>query len=220
MGQKVNPISIRLGIINTWASKWFPPKGSYNKYLHLDIAVRKYLNVMFKGMGVSSIEIKNAAGQITVDIHSAKPGLIIGQQGSKIEELKEKLEKKFGYKFGINVIEVAKSTTDAQIIAESIAQQLERRISYRRAAKAAIDKAMESGAKGIKIRASGRLNGVEIARSEFFSAGRIPLQTFRSDINYALVHANTTMGTIGIKVWVYKGDVFSRQKAKQDHKLA
>lgn len=211
MGQKVNPNGIRIGITRGWQSNWFAPRGAYKKQLHLDLELREFLNKKFKGLGVSKIEIESNAGQIDINIHSAKPGLIIGQQGSKIDTLKDDLQRQFpGYKFGVNVIEIPKPTLDAKVVAESIAEQLERRISYRRAAKVAIDKAMEAGAKGIKVRAGGRLNGVEIARNEFFTAGRIPLQTFRANIDYALVPANTSYGVIGIKVWIYKGDVFTK----------
>lgn len=217
MGQKVNPNGIRIGIVKSWDSTWFPPKGNYSKYLLQDVAIRKYLEKLFKGLGVARIEIQATAGTVTLSIHAAKPGLIIGQQGSKIEELREKLEKKFGVKFGINVVEIPKPQTNAFVIAESVAQQVERRISYRRAAKVAIDKAMESGAKGIKIKLGGRLNGVEIARSEFFSKGQVPLQTLRANIEYAYITASTTYGIIGIKVWVYHGDVFNKRK-KNDKK--
>ena len=212
MGQKVNPTGMRTGIIRSWSSNWFASKGKYKHYLRNDLAIRKYLEKLFAGLGVSSIEIQNTSGQIIINIYSAKPGLIIGQGGSKIDELKDKLERKFGQKFGINVLEVNKPALDAKIVAENIAQQIERRISYRRAAKAALEKAMEEGAKGIKVRVGVRLNGVEIARSEFFSDGRIPLQTFRADIDYALVTANTTYGVIGVKVWIYKGDVFTAKR--------
>lgn len=212
MGQKVNPKGIRLGITRTWSSKWFPSKGDYAKFLKLDIQVRKYLRDKFQGLGVSSIELENASGVITVNLSAAKPGLIIGQQGSKIEELKEELEKKFNSKFIVNVKEINKPQLDAYIVAENIAKQVERRISYRRAAKAAIEKAMMSGAKGVKIKVAGRLNGVEIARSEFFTEGRVPLQTLRADIDYCHYEANTTYGIIGIKVWVYKGDVFAAKR--------
>mgnify|MGYP000446835488 CR=1 FL=1 len=212
MGQKVNPIGLRIGINKTWESVWFPPKGSYPAYLSQDIQIRKFLKKLFNGMGVSKIEIQNTAGQINITIHSAKPGLIIGQQGSKIEELREKLERKFGTKFGINVSEISKPATNAFVVAESIAQQIERRISYRRGAKVAIEKAMEAGAKGIKVKVFGRLNGVEIARTEFFAKGRVPLQTLRADIDYAYTIAHTTYGTIGVKVWIYHGEVFNKKK--------
>jgi small subunit ribosomal protein S3 len=209
MGQKVNPTGIRLGITHTWDSKWFPAKGDYAKFLKLDIDIREYLRNKFQGLGVSTIELENASGVITLNLHAAKPGLIIGQQGSKIEELKEELEKEFNNKFIINVKEINKPELDSFIVAENIAKQVERRISYRRAAKAAIEKAMMNGAKGVKIKVAGRLNGVEIARSEFFTEGRVPLQTLRADIDYCHYEANTTYGIIGIKVWIYKGDVFA-----------
>ncbi len=212
MGQKVNPIGLRIGINKTWDSVWFPPKGAYPSYLAQDLSIRKYLKKLFHGMGVSKIEIQNTAGQININIFSAKPGLIIGQQGSKIEELREKMEKKFGLKFGINVSEIPKPATNAFVVAESVAQQIERRISYRRGAKVAIEKAMEAGAKGIKVKVSGRLNGVEIARTEFFAKGQVPLQTLRADIDYAYVTASTTYGIIGVKVWIYHGEVFSKGK--------
>lgn len=216
MGQKVNPQGIRIGITKSWNSTWFPPKGEYAKYLKLDIAIREYLKKIFKGLSVADIEIQATTGNVNLVIHAAKPGLIIGQQGSKIDKLKEDLEKKFKTTFSINVVEIAKPATNAFVIAESIAQQVERRISYRRAAKVAIDKALESGAKGIKIKLGGRLNGVEIARSEFFARGRVPLQTLRSDIDYAYVVANTTYGIIGIKVWVYNGEVLNyKQKTSK-----
>jgi small subunit ribosomal protein S3 len=212
MGQKVNPQGIRIGITKSWDSTWFPPKGKYAEYLNVDVQVRRFLQKAFKGLGVAKIELQATPGTINLIIHAAKPGLIIGQQGSKIDELRVKLEKEFGQKFGINVIEIPKPATNAYVIGESVAQQVERRISYRRAAKVAIDKALEAGAKGIKIKLGGRLNGVEIARSEFFTKGRVPLQTLRADIDYAYVVAATTYGAIGIKVWVYHGDVLNKKK--------
>ena len=209
MGQKVNPTGIRLGITHTWDSKWFPSKGEYAKFLKLDVTIREYLREKFQGLGVSTIELENASGVVTLTLHAAKPGLVIGQQGSKIEELKEELEKKFNVKFSVNVKEISKPELDAFIVAENIAKQVERRISYRRAAKAAIEKALMSGAKGVKVKVAGRLNGVDIARSEFFTEGRVPLQTLRADIDYCHYEAHTTYGVIGIKVWIYKGDVFA-----------
>jgi small subunit ribosomal protein S3 len=209
MGQKANPIVTRLGITTKWASTWFPKKGQYAKNLKLDLAIRNFLESEFKGKSVSDIYISNNGGLITVDIHAAKPGLIIGQQGSKIDELKETLEKKFKTNFVINVVEIPKPALDAKIQAESIAQQISRRISYRRACKAAIEKAMESGAKGIKVKVGGRLNGVDIARSEFFTKGRVPLQTLRADISYAEERADTTYGLFVLKFCIYRGDVLN-----------
>jgi len=211
MGQKVNPNGIRIGITRGWESNWFTSKNKYKKNLHIDLAVRKYLRKEFAGKSVSRIELEINSNQVEIKIHSAKPGLIIGQQGSKIDKLRMDLEKEFGLKFGISVVEIAKVAADAQVVAENIASQVERRISYRRVAKFAIEKALESGAKGIKIRLSGRLNGVEIARSEFFTEGRIPLHTLRADIQYAESTAHTTYGAIGIKVWIFKGEVFNRK---------
>jgi small subunit ribosomal protein S3 len=208
MGQKVNPNGLRIGINKTWDSNWFAPKSKYSTYLNQDLTIRKFLKKELAGKSVSKIEIQNNAGQVNIKIHSAKPGLIIGQQGAKIDELKDKLQREFDANFGVSVVEIPKAGTDATVIAENIASQMERRISYRRVAKMAIEKAMESGAKGAKIRVSGRLNGVDIARSEFFSKGRIPLHTLRADIDYSEATAHTTYGAIGIKVWIYKGEVF------------
>lgn len=211
MGQKVNPTGIRLGITRTWDSKWFPAKGDYAKFLKLDVKIRKHLRDKFQGLGISKVELENASGVVTLTLHAAKPGLVIGQQGSKIDELKIELEKQFKVKFIVNVKEIPKPELDAFIVAENIAKQVERRISYRRAAKAAIEKALMSGAKGVKVKVAGRLNGVDIARSEFFTEGRVPLQTLRADIDYCHYEAHTTFGVIGIKVWIYKGDVFANK---------
>ncbi len=210
MGQKVNPIIFRMDIIKTWDSKWFASKRGYAKLLHQDIAIRKLIELRLADAAVSKIEIHRTSGKINIYIHSAKPGIIIGRQGASIDTLRDELTKKFQEQFSLNIKEIKKPTLDAKLLADSIAQQVEKRISYRRAAKMAIDKAMESGALGIKMFFSGRLNGVEIARSEFFSQGKIPLHTLRADIDYAHVQAKTTYGTIGIKVWIYKGDIFKK----------
>ncbi len=210
MGQKVNPNIFRIGVIKSWDSKWFAPKHSYAKLLHQDIEIRKIIEKKLVDAGLSRIEIQRTANKVNIMIHSAKPGTIIGRQGADIEALKNQLQKKFHEEFTINIKEISKPTLDSRLLADSIKQQIEKRVSYRRAAKAAIDKALESGALGAKIFAAGRLNGVEIARSEFFSRGKIPLHTLRADIDYACVHAKTTYGTIGIKVWIYKGDIFKK----------
>lgn len=212
MGQKVHPNGMRIGITHSWNSNWYANKRKYANFLHQEIAIRDYLDKELKGMSVSRIEVAQNSNIVELKIHSAKPGLIIGQQGAKIEELKEKLNRAFGLNFTVDVVEVSKPSLDAAIIGESIAKQVERRISYRRAAKAAIEKAMEQGAQGIKISIGGRLNGVEIARREFFSKGKIPLHTLRANINYAFYEANTTYGIIGVKVWVYLGEVFSHKQ--------
>ena len=212
MGQKVNPNILRIGIIRSWDSKWFAPKRSYAKQLHQDIEIRKLIEKKLVDAAVSKIEIQRTANKVNIYIHSAKPGTIIGHQGADIEGLKDLLQKKFHEEFAITIKEITKPTLDAKLLADSIKQQIEKRVSYRRAAKAAIDKALETGALGAKIFLAGRLNGVEIARSEFFSRGKIPLHTLRADIDYVCLHAKTAYGTIGIKVWIYKGDIFKKKE--------
>ncbi len=211
MGQKVNPNILRIGIIRSWDSKWFAEKKNYPKLLLQDLEIHKIIENKLKDASISKIEIQRTANKVVVFIHSAKPGLIIGRQGAGIEALKEELEKKFHEEFSLSIKEISKPAIDAKLLGESIAQQIEKRVSYRRAAKMAMEKAMETGALGVKIFLSGRLNGVEISRAEFFSSGKIPLHTLRADIDYALIHAKTTYGTIGVKVWIYKGDVFKKR---------
>lgn len=210
MGQKVNPNILRIGITKTWDSKWFSQGKKFTKLLHQDIQIRNFLRKKLKEAAVSKIEILRSANQIVINIHSAKPGSIIGLQGESVEALKKDLEKLCGDRVEINIKEVKKPALSAQLLAESIAQQIEKRVSYRRAAKMGIDKALESGALGAKIFVSGRLNGVEIARSEFFTKGKVPLHTLRADIEYAYTPAVTAYGTIGVKVWIYKGLVFKK----------
>ncbi len=211
MGQKVNPVCMRIGINRQWDSKWYASKKKYGKTLHQDLAIQKEISKKLKDAGISRIEILRTANAVSINIHTAKPGLIIGRGGENIEALREQLEKKFDNKFSVNILEIKKPNLDAQVVAASIAQQISRRISYRRAAKMAIQKSREAGAIGVKVRIAGRLNGVEIARNEFFSDGKIPLHTFRADIDYAYIPAWTTYGQIGVKVWIYKGDVFKGQ---------
>lgn len=214
MGQKVNPNILRIGIIKSWDSKWFAPKRNYGKLLHQDLEIRKVVEKKLADAAISRIEVQRTANRVHVNIHSAKPGIIIGRQGAGIEGLKDELQKKFHEEFTLNIKEISKPTLDAKLLAESVKQQVEKRVSYRRAARMAIDKAIETGALGAKIFLAGRLNGVEIARSEFFSSGKIPLHTLRADIDYCCIHAKTTYGTIGIKVWVYKGDIFKKSAAQ------
>lgn len=209
MGSKVHPIGLRIGIIRTWDSMWFAGKRSYAKLLYQDIMLRKFIFEKLKEAGVSRVEIQRNANQVTVNIHTARPGLAIGSQGAAIENLRRDLETRFHDKFNINVKEIKKPYQDAAVLAELIGKQIEKRIPYRRACKMAIERALESGAKGMKVKVAGCLNGVEIARREFFASGKIPLQTFRSDIDYAYYRAMTTYGTIGVKVWLYKGEVFN-----------
>lgn len=212
MGSKVDPVGMRTGIIRSWDSSWYANKKNYAKVLREDLAIRAYTQKQLKDSGIANLELQRNAKDITLNIHSSKPGVIIGRQGAGVEGLKDELEKKFGHKFTLNVIEVKKPELNAKIVAENIAMQIERRVSYRRAAKMAVKKAIEAGAKGIKIRVSGRLNGVEIARSEFYSEGQIPLHTFRADIDYSTIPANTTYGVIGVKVWINRGLIFNRKK--------
>lgn len=211
MGQKVNPNILRIGVIRSWDSKWFAEKKTYTKLLMQDLEIRKIIAEKLKDASISKIEIQRTANKVIVYIHSAKPGLIIGRQGAGIEALKDELQKKFHEEFNLSIKEINKPAIDSYLLAESIAQQIGKRVSYRRAAKMAIDKAMEAGALGVKIYLSGRLNGVEISRAELFSSGKIPLHTLRADIDYALIHARTSYGTIGVKVWIYKGDIFKKR---------
>jgi len=211
MGQKVNPHILRIGIINSWDSKWFADKRKYSKLLLQDFEIEKIIRKKLIDASVSKIEIHRTANRVIINIHSAKPGLIIGRQGAGIESLKEELEKRFKEEFSLSIKEISKPTLDAHLLADSIAKQVEKRISYRRACKMSMDKAMETGALGAKIAIAGKLNGVEISRSEFFSKGKIPLHTLRANIDYAKGTAHTTYGAIGIKVWIYKGDVFKKK---------
>lgn len=210
MGQKVNPKSFRIGIIRTWDSKWFANKQQYKKLLKEDIDVRKFVRKHFTEGYISKVEILRDANTTHLVIHTSRPGMIIGRQGEGIEKFQEVLEKTFKPKrFNVTVKEIKNPDVDAFLVAENISRQIVRRVSHRRAIKTAIQRAMENGAKGIKISAKGRLNGVEIARSEMYTEGKIPLHTLRANIDYGYVPAFTTFGAIGIKVWIYKGEVFS-----------
>jgi len=211
MGQKVNPNILRIGIIRSWNSKWYADKRTYSKLLLQDLEIQKIIEKKLADASISKIEIHRTANRVIVTIHSAKPGLIIGRQGAGIEALKDELEKKFREEFNLSIKEIQRPMLDARLLADSVAKQIEKRVAYRRAAKMAVDKAMEAGAIGVKVLCSGRLNGVEISRSEFFAKGKIPLHTLRADIDYAMVHAKTTYGTIGVKVWIYRGDIFKKK---------
>lgn len=213
MGQKVNPKVIRIGITRDWDSKWYAKKGTYKKLFHQDLKIEKLIREKLVTEGLSKIEIMRTQGKVIVNIHTSKPGLIIGRGGEVIEKLKDNLSKAFKETFALNIKEIKKPMLDAHIVAEIIARQVEKRISYRRAAKVAIEKCMEMGAIGAKVYLGGRLNGVEISRGEFFTKGKIPLHTFRADIDYASLPAHTTYGKIGVKVWIYKGEVFKKDLA-------
>ncbi len=215
MGHKINPNILRIGSFRTWDSKWFAKGKEFTKILHQDLAIRKHIEKKLKEAGLSRVEILRSANNVTINIHTGKPGNIIGKGGAAVEELKVDLNKMTGEKFVINIKEVKKATLDAKLSAELVVQQIEKRISYRRAAKMLIDKALESGALGAKVLVCGRLNGVEIARKEFFTKGKVPLQTIRADIDYAMVPAHTAYGTIGVKVWIYRGMVFKRKATEE-----
>jgi small subunit ribosomal protein S3 len=206
VGQKVNPIGLRLGIIKDWNSKWFAQK-DYKRNLHDDIAIRDYIKKNFYHAGIAKVEIERAAGKASVNIYTARPGIIIGRKGAEIENIRGKLVKLTGVDIAINIKEVRKPETNAQLISENIATQLERRISFRRAMKKSVFTAMKLGVDGIRISCAGRLGGAEMARREWYREGRVPLHTLRADIDYGTATAKTTYGIIGVKVWVFKGEV-------------
>ena len=206
MGQKVNPKGFRVGVIRDWDSRWYARK-EYSDYLLEDYKIRKYLKNKLYASGISRIEIERAAGRVKVNIFTAKPGIVIGRGGSEVEALKVALEKMTGKKVNIYINEVKKPELDAQLVAESVAAALEKRIGFRRAMKQAVGRTMRLGAGGIKLMCSGRLGGAEIARTEWTSEGKVPLHTLRADIDYAVAEANTTYGKIGVKCWIYKGEV-------------
>lgn len=207
MGQKVNPHGMRVGVIKDWNARWFAKKGDFAANIKEDNIIRKKLKKQLFAAGVSRIETERAANKLTVNIYTAKPGIIIGKAGQGVEVIKKQLSQQTGKSVVLNIIEVKRPDIDAQLVAENIAQQLERRISFRRAMKQCIGRAMKGGALGIKTMCSGRLGGAEIARSEKYHDGSIPLQTIRADIDYGFAEANTTYGKIGCKVWIYRGEI-------------
>lgn len=206
MGQKVHPKGFRLGIIKFWDSNWFAKK-NYGKLLHEDLEIRRYIKQKLYHAGISRVEIERATRRSRINIHTARPGIIIGKKGSEVDRLKGELEQMTQKQVFINIIEVRRPEVDAQLIAENVALQLERRIAFRRAMKKSVTSALRLGAKGIKIACSGRLGGAEMARSEWYREGRVPLHTLRADIEYGFAEAKTTYGVIGVKVWVFKGEV-------------
>jgi small subunit ribosomal protein S3 len=211
LGQKVNPIGLRLGINKGWSSKWFAEK-NYGNLVHQDIKLRKFLKQKFYHAGISKIEIERAADKAKVNIHAARPGIIIGKKGSEIEKLKKDLDGMTGGETIINIMEVRKPEIDAQLVAENVALQLERRIAFRRAMKKSVTSALKFGAKGIRITCSGRLGGAEMSRMEWYREGKVPLHTLRADIDYGFAEARTTYGAIGVKVLIYHGDVLPDKK--------
>jgi small subunit ribosomal protein S3 len=212
MGQKVHPIGFRLGVIKTWESRWFSKK-NYAALLHEDIKIRKIVKERLMHAGVAKIEIERAGQKAKINIHTARPGIIIGKKGAEVDKLKKDLEALTGKQIYINIQEIRRPELDAQLVAENIALQLERRIAFRRAMKKAVTSALRLGAQGIKITCAGRLAGGEIARTEWYREGRVPLHTLRADIQYGFFEAKTTMGQIGVKVWIYKGDVLQQPTA-------
>ena len=212
MGQKVHPNGVRVGVIKDWNSKWYAESKDYSEYLVEDHKIRKYVKNKLFISGISKVEIERTAKFVKVNVYTAKPGLVIGKGGNLSEALKAEIEKMINKEVNLNIVEVKNIDTDAQLVAESIANQLERRISFRRAMKQSMQKAMKAGALGIKTAVSGRLGGADIARTELYKEGTIPLQTLRADIDYGFYEADTTYGKIGVKVWIYKGEILPAKK--------
>lgn len=213
MGQKVNPIGFRIGVIRDWESKWYADK-NYAEYLHEDIKIRKYVENKLKDAAVSSIELERAANRINITIKTAKPGMVIGKGGSEVEALRKALNALTNKRVHVNIFEIKQADIDAKLVAENIARQLESRISWRRAQKQSIQRAMRAGAKGIKTQVAGRLGGADMARTEDYSEGTVPLHTLRADIDYGTAEADTTYGKIGVKVWIYRGEVLPTKGTK------
>jgi small subunit ribosomal protein S3 len=213
VGQKINPVGLRVGVIRDWESKWYAGK-DYAELLHEDIKIREYLENRLRIAAVSSIEIERAANRVNITIHTGKPGMVIGKGGSEVEALRKSLNSLTGKRVHINIVEVKKVDLNAKLVADNIARQLENRISFRRAQKQSIQRAMRGGAKGIKTQVSGRLGGADIARAEHYSEGTVPLHTLRADIDYGTAEADTTYGKLGIKVWIYRGEVLPTKTTK------
>jgi len=216
MGQKVHPIGIRLGITKDWNARWYANSKNYADFLVSDVEIRNELNTRLKHASISKLHIERVANGVRVTIHTARPGVVIGKKGEDIEKLKQILIKKTGLPVNINIEEIKKPELDAKLVAESISQQLEKRIQFRRAMKRAVGNAMRLGAQGIKVNLSGRLNGADIARAEWYREGRVPLHTFRADIDYATFEADTTYGKIGVKVWIFKGEKLGKLALDDD----
>ncbi len=222
MGQKVNPIGLRLGINKTWDSRWFSDKESgreYARLLHKDLAIRKFLLKRLKDASVSNIFIERPTGKLKITVVCARPGVVIGKKGADIEKLRSELKSFCGQEAAVNLLEVRKPEIDSQVVADGIAQQLEKRVSFRRALKRAMSSAMRAGAEGIRINCSGRLGGAEIARMEWYREGRVPLHTLRSDIDYATSESLTTYGIIGVKVWICKGEILENNPFATERKI-
>ena len=207
MGQKINPIGFRLGIVRDWDAKWYADKKDFSKFLLEDIKIRRFIEKRLANASVSRIEIERAAKKINVSIHTAKPGMVIGKGGSEVEKLRKEINSLTGKNIHINIVEIKKPDLDAKLVGESMARQLEARIAFRRVQRQATQRSMRAGAKGVKTQVSGRLNGADMARVEWHTEGTVPLHTLRADIDYALVEAATTYGNLGVKTWIYRGEV-------------
>lgn len=212
MGQKVNPKGMRIGIIRDWEGKWFADKKNFSGLLLEDVKIRKYIKKKLYLAGISRVQIERAANRVKISIHTAKPGIVIGRGGVEVENLRKQLERMTGKQVNVNIVEVKVPELDAQLVAENVATQLEKRIAFRRAMKQVVSRSMKMGAKGIKVSCGGRLAGAEIARTEWYSEGKVPLHTLRADIDYGTAEANTTYGKIGVKVWIYRGEVLPAAK--------
>jgi small subunit ribosomal protein S3 len=219
MGQKINPIGLRLGINRTWDSRWYANKREFGKLLHEDVAIRAYLTKELKQAGVSKVLIERPHKKCRVTIYSARPGVVIGKKGADIEKLRKKVADMTGSEVHLNIVEVRKPEVDATLVADNIAQQLERRVAFRRAMKRAVQSAQRLGAEGIKITCSGRLGGAEIARVEWYREGRVPLHTLRAEIDYGVATAHTAYGTNGVKVWIFKGEIMEHDPMAQDRRM-
>src|SRR5438067_9570595 len=220
MGQKINPIGLRLGINRTWDSRWFAGKNEYGKLLHEDVKIREVLHKELKQAAVARIVIERPHKKCRVTIHSARPGVVIGKKGADIEKLKNDVQRFTADEVHLNIVEIRKPEIDAKLVAENIAQQLERRVAFRRVMKRAVQSAMRLGAQGIRINCGGRLGGAEIARMEWYREGRVPLHTLRADVDYGVATAKTTYGTCGVKVWVFKGEILTHDPMAQDRRAA
>jgi small subunit ribosomal protein S3 len=219
MGQKINPIGLRLGINRTWDSRWFADGSAYGDLLLEDLALRKMLEKRLAGAGISRIIIERPAKKARITIHSARPGVVIGKKGADIEKLRSEVSKMTGSEVSLNIVEVRKPEIDANLVAENIAQQLERRVGFRRAMKRAVQSAMRLGAQGVRVMCGGRLGGAEIARTEQYHEGSVPLHTLRADVQYGTATAQTTYGACGVKVWIYRGDIMEHDPMAQDRRI-
>ena len=214
MGQKVNPKGFRIGVIRDWDSRWYANNKDFKNYLYEDYQLRKYVKEKLYASGVSKVDIERTGGRVKINVFTAKPGIVIGRGGQEVEVLRQELDKMSGKKVSVNITEIKRPELDAQLVAESVAASLEKRIAFRRAMKQTVGRTMRMGAGGIKIMCAGRLAGAEIARTEWYAEGKVPLHTLRADIDYGFAEANTAYGKIGIKVWIYKGEVLPKKAAK------